>query len=278
MSAEDPKRLSEGGGALAEMIAAGQEELPADHQIGALALKLGIAGGLGGAGGAAAAAKAGAGAAAKASAGAASAGAAGAGAAGAAGAGAGVAVGAAKVGLAMKIGAAVALVGAVSVGTVAVTSSPRPAPTGLVATTSPPPPEATPSAPRARGTDLAPPPSAEPIVSAPSASAPAPRVSAPSPRASASAPVIDEGPEAEVKLLERAQDALRGRPAEALALSQEHARRFPRGMLGQEREVIAIEALAKLGRTDEARARADRFRARFPGSSHARRIDAILGR
>jgi hypothetical protein len=85
-------------------------------------------------------------------------------------------------------------------------------------------------------------------------------------------------PTAEVKLLERAQDALRSRPAEALALCTEHERTFQRGMLAQEREVIAIEALVKLGRMDDARARADRFAAAHPSSSHQRRIDALLAR
>jgi outer membrane protein assembly factor BamD (BamD/ComL family) len=80
-----------------------------------------------------------------------------------------------------------------------------------------------------------------------------------------------------VKLLERAQDALKTRPDEALALCNEHAKSYPNGMLAQEREVIAIEALVKMGRTAEAKSRADRFRARFPGSSHMRRIDTIVG-
>ncbi|MBX3264876.1 MAG: hypothetical protein KF782_34710, partial [Labilithrix sp.] len=91
-----------------------------------------------------------------------------------------------------------------------------------------------------------------------------------------SAPREETGPEAEVRLLERAQDALRARPAEALALAEDHARRFPQGMLAQEREVIAIEALMKTGRASEANARAARFKARFPGSSHTRRIDALV--
>jgi outer membrane protein assembly factor BamD (BamD/ComL family) len=47
-------------------------------------------------------------------------------------------------------------------------------------------------------------------------------------------------------------------------------------MLVQEREVIAIEALVKTGRKEDARTRADRFKTRFPGSSHTRRLDALL--
>jgi TolA-binding protein len=101
------------------------------------------------------------------------------------------------------------------------------------------------------------------------------------PRASAatvaSAEAKDEGPEAEVKLVQRAQDALRAsRPVEALALCNDHAKRFPNGMVTQECEVIAVEALVKTGRKDEARKRADRFKARFPGSASIRRLDVLL--
>jgi outer membrane protein assembly factor BamD (BamD/ComL family) len=101
------------------------------------------------------------------------------------------------------------------------------------------------------------------------------------PRASAttlaSSAAKDEGPEAEVKLVQRAQDALRSsRPAEALALCNDHTKRFPNGMVTQECEVIAIEALVKTGRKDEARKRADRFKARFPGSAAIRRLDVLL--
>lgn len=78
-------------------------------------------------------------------------------------------------------------------------------------------------------------------------------------------------------MLQEAQDALGGSPSRALALAGEHARRFPRGMLAQEREVLAIEALARLGRRDAAQQRARRFHARWPGSSHARRVDALAG-
>jgi hypothetical protein len=54
--------------------------------------------------------------------------------------------------------------------------------------------------------------------------------------------------------------------AAALATTEEHARRYPRGVLVQEREAIAVRALVLLRRTDEARARVDRFRQRFPDS------------
>lgn len=80
-----------------------------------------------------------------------------------------------------------------------------------------------------------------------------------------------------MKLLEKAQDALRTRPAEALTITNEHAQRFPSSAFAQEREVIAIEALVKTGRKAEAKKRVERFKARFPGSGHTRRLDTLVG-
>jgi outer membrane protein assembly factor BamD (BamD/ComL family) len=83
-------------------------------------------------------------------------------------------------------------------------------------------------------------------------------------------------PAQEPALLREAHDALRSSPARALAKAEEHARTFPRGLLAQEREVIAIDALVRLGRRPEAEARAARFAKAYPGSSHKTRIDALL--
>jgi hypothetical protein len=84
-------------------------------------------------------------------------------------------------------------------------------------------------------------------------------------------------PEAEAALLGRAHQALAADPSRALALTEEHRRDYPAGLLGQESDLIAIEALAALGRSGEARDRAARFRARYPSSAHLRRIDRLLG-
>jgi hypothetical protein len=84
--------------------------------------------------------------------------------------------------------------------------------------------------------------------------------------------------ESEVRLLQRAQDALSGAPDRALGLTREHAARFPAGVLTQEREVVAIQALLRLGRRDEARARAEGFVRAFPGSAHRRRVEALAER
>jgi hypothetical protein len=79
-------------------------------------------------------------------------------------------------------------------------------------------------------------------------------------------------PGGEAQLLDRAQAALARRPGEALRLTREHEARFPRGALVQEREVIAIEALERLGRAGAAKARAAAFERRFRGSVHHPRV------
>ncbi|HEY8944583.1 MAG TPA: hypothetical protein VIM73_09995 [Polyangiaceae bacterium] len=82
----------------------------------------------------------------------------------------------------------------------------------------------------------------------------------------------------EVELLERARRALGSDPRRALALTQEHRARFPGGVLGQEREVIAIEALRRLGRSEEAGRRAGSFEQRYPDSAHRRSVEQGLGK
>lgn len=80
----------------------------------------------------------------------------------------------------------------------------------------------------------------------------------------------------EASLVLAARRALSATPLEALALAERAAELHPDGALAQEREMVAIEALVALDRTAAARARADRFRARWPGSSHVRRLDVLL--
>lgn len=80
-------------------------------------------------------------------------------------------------------------------------------------------------------------------------------------------------PDDELRLVSRAQQALVSEPALAFALAERHRRLFPNGALAQEREVIAIEALRGLQRTDEATARARRFRALYPHSAHLPRVE-----
>jgi hypothetical protein len=66
---------------------------------------------------------------------------------------------------------------------------------------------------------------------------------------------------------------MKGDPARALQRANEHAARFPRGVLVQEREVLAIQALRKLGRSAEADRRAQSFAKAFPGSAFARKLN-----
>jgi hypothetical protein len=82
--------------------------------------------------------------------------------------------------------------------------------------------------------------------------------------------------ETEIALLQTAQSALRGSPLSALGLADRHAALFATGTLAQEREVIAIEALLALHRSDEATERAGRFFREFPNSAHRPRIEALL--
>lgn len=81
----------------------------------------------------------------------------------------------------------------------------------------------------------------------------------------------------EFSLLEQAQEEVRDAPQRALELTDRDARLFPSGVLAQERDVIAIDALVRLHRIDDARARASQFFRAFPGSAHGPRITALLG-
>jgi hypothetical protein len=129
----------------------------------------------------------------------------------------------------------------------------------LLASTSPPSPR--PSLPTSPATTMA---SAAPLVAeAPSA----PRLDASSapPAAAAEPPrstLIDER-----LLLDRARQQLASEePARALVFLEQHAKRFTRGELTEEREAMRINVLVQLGRTGEAKTRAAAFAARFPSS------------
>jgi hypothetical protein len=80
----------------------------------------------------------------------------------------------------------------------------------------------------------------------------------------------------EAQLLLHARHALETAPATALALTEQHRTEFPDGQHVQDREVIAVDALLRLGRRDEAVRRAGAFRARFPGSAMTARLDALV--
>jgi hypothetical protein len=83
--------------------------------------------------------------------------------------------------------------------------------------------------------------------------------------------------EAETKLVVAAGAALvRDNAEAALALTREHLARFPNGAHAEERDRIAIEALARLEGVERARAAADRFFMRYPQSIYRSRIESLL--
>lgn len=81
----------------------------------------------------------------------------------------------------------------------------------------------------------------------------------------------------ENRLLGDARSALRGGdPAEALKKLDAAGGRFPDGVLAQEREVLAIEALAKSGQRAAASARATAFLSAHPTSPHATKVRSFV--
>lgn len=106
------------------------------------------------------------------------------------------------------------------------------------------------------------------------AAEPEPTTQMPAPRLVKEAPATWDEPQ----LIERARKALASEPRRALVLAQEHQRRFPGGALSVERDVIALEALARSGQTVEAKRRALAFEAKYPKSIHLPRVRALLAR
>jgi hypothetical protein len=120
-------------------------------------------------------------------------------------------------------------------------------------------------------------PAVEAPVEPPPAPPPTTRATAPSSAIAASTPDGDLA--AERQLLDVARHAIEQQDgAAALDAVTRHERRFPNGVLVQEREAMAIRALLLLGRGDDARSRADRFRQRFPDSLLLPAVDAAVRR
>lgn len=83
---------------------------------------------------------------------------------------------------------------------------------------------------------------------------------------------------AETHLVRDATSALqRGDGTAALASLDEHARRFPHGVLSEERDAQRVLALCNLGRTAEARTRAARFTEQHPRSALAAKVRDSCG-
>jgi hypothetical protein len=94
-----------------------------------------------------------------------------------------------------------------------------------------------------------------------------PEINAPVPERAPTTPVVTAatvasaptGIAAEAQLLERARSLLDESPERALMLTNEHRERFIQGQLSAERELIAIDALLRLGRHQQAAERARPF-------------------
>jgi hypothetical protein len=119
-------------------------------------------------------------------------------------------------------------------------------------------------------------PSAPPAVREPSNA----DTAAAAPAVSAAASAADEPGRAastlieEAALLQRAERALTGHePHAALAALDEHERRFPAGVLREERQAARVLTLCELGRTAEARALARAFVAKSSGSVLVPRLE-----
>jgi hypothetical protein len=79
----------------------------------------------------------------------------------------------------------------------------------------------------------------------------------------------------EVALIASAQAATnRGQAERALEVLREYDRKHPEGTLSQERSAARILALCAAGKREQARAEAERFRVRWPGSPQAARIQS----
>ena len=82
----------------------------------------------------------------------------------------------------------------------------------------------------------------------------------------------------EVAILSQASSELHaGRPASALKTLDQHRRRFPRGVLGQERTAARVQALCALGRMKEAQAEIARLARSSPNSPHVARARKACG-
>jgi hypothetical protein len=80
----------------------------------------------------------------------------------------------------------------------------------------------------------------------------------------------------ELSLLQDARAHLDSDPRATLALLADHERAFPGGKLTIERELIALDALRRLGRTADERARAEHLRSTVHGTIYEERVETHL--
>jgi hypothetical protein len=82
---------------------------------------------------------------------------------------------------------------------------------------------------------------------------------------------------AERSLLDEARHALaRGEPGAGLAPLDRHAARYPKGILTEEREALAVRVLAALGNAEAAKARVESFHRQFPNSLFTPAVDNAI--
>jgi outer membrane protein assembly factor BamD (BamD/ComL family) len=83
--------------------------------------------------------------------------------------------------------------------------------------------------------------------------------------------------DAERALLDDARHALtHGDAARAVEDLRSHERTYSKPLLGEEHDALTVEALVRARRYDEARARADAFRRKTPGSLFMSAVDAAI--
>ena len=106
---------------------------------------------------------------------------------------------------------------------------------------------------------------------------PAPPVGNAAPAAASAPPARASQLSAERIVLDEARGALaQGDPARAIERLDHHRRAFPAPLLGEERDAMWVQALVKAGRPDEARARAEAFRRRYPDSLFSSVVDSAI--
>ena len=127
-------------------------------------------------------------------------------------------------------------------------------------------------------TKVAPEPPTEPVVAPQHGSQPgAGQVRTSASASSSTSPHAEGALARERAVLDPARAALAaGNPALALERVKQHAHQFPSGLLSEEREAIAINALVQLGGYQQAEKRAELFHSRYPQSLMTHSVDAAM--
>lgn len=82
----------------------------------------------------------------------------------------------------------------------------------------------------------------------------------------------------EVRQLDVIRGYLRSDTGRALAAADAHEQRYPNGALREERELLRIEALLRLGREPEARIRGEQLIGSPAGNGYRRQVERLLAR